>query len=161
MGQKGELKGDRGEAWGKGGKPRRGRRWQDLDAASNKHRRPARKPIISLKAEQHILRKQELDEENRGKDGRAERGSLWQRLDQCDDTRLTRGDCKEVCLFFKRKIDLILNLTQLCYQQTPHMFRVSRKAITKQMAPWQLFAYFSHFPIFHLISNKNINISIF
>ena len=52
-GQKGELKGDRGEAWGKGGKPLRGRRWQDLDAASNKHRRPARKPIISLKAEQH------------------------------------------------------------------------------------------------------------
>ena len=53
-GQKGELKGDRGEAWGKGGKPRRGRRWQDLDAASNKHRLPARKPIISLKAEQHL-----------------------------------------------------------------------------------------------------------
>ena len=57
----------------------------------------------------------------------------------------------------KRKIDLILNLTQLCYQQTPHMFRVSRKAITKQMAPW----HFSHFPIFHLISNKKVNISIF
>ena len=110
----------------------------------------------SLSRRNNIEVLEELDEEKRGKDGRAERGSLWQRLDQCDDTRLTRGDCKEVCLFFKRKIDLILNLTQLCYQQTPHMFRVSRKAITKQMAaicPLQ--------PIFHLISNIKINISIF